>query len=65
MNNTPTILPNNKSKLAKLYGVSYTVFIGWINEDKELMKALKKYNGKRSLPPNIVKKIVDSLGAPE
>jgi uncharacterized membrane protein YbaN (DUF454 family) len=65
MSNTPTILPNNRTKLAAVYGVSYKVFIAWLKEDKELMKHLKKYEGKRSLPPTIINKIVESLGAPD
>lgn len=63
-NNTPPPLPNNRIKLARMYGVSYNVFISWIAQDAILITLLLPFKNKRTLPPIVVKKIIESLGEP-
>jgi hypothetical protein len=59
-----TITANNRTGIARMYGVTYKMFVSWVNLEPEIKKVLKPYANKRTLPPAIVKKIIDILGEP-
>jgi len=61
-----TIQASNRTTLAKMYNVGYVTFNSWIEINPQLKALLHPYlsAGKRTLPPEIVKKVFEILGEP-